>query len=71
MLLIRQVISNDECLGVGTREVILKRFIFRCRGNLYVYTSSVPETAIEQLSEDEIREDDIVGKHRYTEVFTI
>ena len=43
MLLLRQTVNNDDIVGPGTRELVLKRFFFRYQGKLYVYTSSVPE----------------------------
>ena len=45
-LIFRQTVTNDDIAGLGTRELVLKRFLFRCHGKLYVYTSSVPDSIV-------------------------
>ena len=57
ILLLRQTVTNNDIAGPGTRELLLKRFFFRFRNRLYVYTSSIPEQVLEQHSEEEINED--------------
>ena len=57
MLIFRQTVNNDDVVGPGTREVVLKRFFFRMQGRLYVYTSSLPDQILNS-SDEEIKEDD-------------
>ena len=49
--------TNDDIAGPGTRELLLKRFIFRCHGKLYVYTSSISGSIFSNSSDEDIRED--------------
>ena len=49
--------TNDDIVGPGTREIMLKRFMFRYQGKLYVYTSSIPEQDPEITEQEEINED--------------
>ena len=58
-LILRQTINNCEVAGPGTRELHLKRSFMRHQGKLYVYTSSVSESAVSEasLSQDDIVED--------------
>ena len=57
-MLLRQTATNDDIWGPGTHELLLKRCFFRHQGKLYVFTSSVPASVLDQQSEDEIREED-------------
>ena len=60
MIILHETVNNNEIVGLGTREILLKRFFFRYQGKLYVYTSSVAEqTLLANSSEDEIHEEKI------------
>ena len=43
-MVILEELSNELVPGYQEREILVKRFIFRASGCLFVYTSSVPDT---------------------------
>ena len=59
MILIHQISQELMMGGYKERELILKRFIFRKTGKVFVYQSSVPdeiyETPVEERSRDIVR----------------
>ena len=64
-MLIMEELSNEIVQGYTERELVLKRFVFRESGCIFVYTSSVPDEI--HCDEDSGRDD----ASRYTLVFSI
>ena len=64
-MLIMEELSNELVSGYNERELVLKRFVFRANGCIFVYTSSVPD---EVHCDEESGRDDA---ERFTLVFSI
>ena len=64
-MLVMEELSAELLPGYTEREALMKRFIFRDQGCIFVYTSSVPD---EVFADDESGRDDAT---RYTVIFSI
>ena len=64
-MLIMEELSTELVSGYNQREALLKRFIFKDDGRVFVYTSSIPD---ELHSDEESGRDDAT---RYTVIFCI
>ena len=64
-MLVMEELSTEMVSGYNQREALLKRFIFKDEGRVFVYTSSMPD---EVYSDEESGRDDAT---RYTVIFCI